>query len=413
MTLHRFCITLSVLLVSLWIGCNSPDPIEPAYQPNMDPGRLSAIALGQEAVQVASSTGSESSVKAPSTTNAVAGSESRIDVSWKDNSTNETGFEVHRSTAGVNGAFALWVSTGAGVISYSDAGLTPSTQYCYKVRAFRTMGNKTSYSAFSTTACATTRPPPIPTAPSFSDVRPEGSTSILVQWIDNSTTETGFRVERSTDGGATWASAGTTSADIRAIVDFGRASEQQVCYRVIAFNSQGDSSPSNTDCTAPPAGPTNLTASLTSTKEIDLTWTDNSTIEDGYDVFEDDGYGSYTKTASLPANSTGYRFGFRPNFVVIQATKDGGFSDFSNSANAECLDADCPVSCSGYLACPLGTTCDGSICIYHCLDGIQNSGETDVDCGGDACEARCAAGQTCWVNFDCASGSCYYGICQP
>src|SRR5437764_6349312 len=37
----------------------------------------------------------EKKKNAPSNTNAVAASDSRIDVAWQDNSTNATGFEVH------------------------------------------------------------------------------------------------------------------------------------------------------------------------------------------------------------------------------------------------------------------------------------------------------------------------------
>jgi len=44
---------------------------------------------------------------APSNTNAVAMSDSKVNVSWQDNSPNETGFEVHRSTNGPSGAFTL------------------------------------------------------------------------------------------------------------------------------------------------------------------------------------------------------------------------------------------------------------------------------------------------------------------
>src|SRR5712691_11408550 len=114
------------------------------------------------------SAGAGPTVNAPSGTNALAVSWNQINVGWQDNSSNETGFEVHRSTTGPSGAFTLLASTAAGIASYGDAGLTPARQYCYKVRAFRRYDGKTSYSAFSNTACATTPalPPPPSTAPS-------------------------------------------------------------------------------------------------------------------------------------------------------------------------------------------------------------------------------------------------------
>jgi Tol biopolymer transport system component len=99
---------------------------------------------------------------APSNTQVVAVSDSRIDVSWQDNSANETGFEVHRSANGSNGVFTLVATTAAGVTARGDTGLNPSTPYCYKVRAFITVNSLASYSDFSNTACATTLPPPPP-----------------------------------------------------------------------------------------------------------------------------------------------------------------------------------------------------------------------------------------------------------
>src|SRR5882672_6501417 len=98
----------------------------------------------------------------PSNTHVVAVSDSRIDVYWQDNSANETGFEVHRSADGVNGVFSLVATTTAGVTARGDTGLNPSTQYCYKVRAFITVNSLASYSGFSNTACTTTLAPPPP-----------------------------------------------------------------------------------------------------------------------------------------------------------------------------------------------------------------------------------------------------------
>ncbi|MBK8253068.1 MAG: hypothetical protein IPK82_10405 [Polyangiaceae bacterium] len=45
-----------------------------------------------------------------------------------------------------------------------------------------------------------------------------------------------------------------------------------------------------------------------------------------------------------------------------------------------------------------------------CEDGVNNSGETDIDCGG-LCGDTCAVGQFCNANDDCKSGFCVNGIC--
>src|SRR5688572_24679607 len=47
-----------------------------------------------------------------------------------------------------------------------------------------------------------------------------------------------------------------------------------------------------------------------------------------------------------------------------------------------------------------------------CTDGIQNGGETSVDCGGGGC-APCGLGSTCALDRDCASGGrCDATVCQ-
>ena len=167
LAVRRVCLGSSLLFVCV-VGCDRSPPTAPPT------------------VEAASTARGGPTVKAPSSPTAIALSESQIDVAWQDNSTNETGFEVHRATGGASATFAPLASTAAGVVSYSNVGLTPSTQYCYKVRAFRKYDGKTTYSEFSTAACATTPALPAPAAPTGTDARPAFSTVVDVRWIDNS-----------------------------------------------------------------------------------------------------------------------------------------------------------------------------------------------------------------------------------
>jgi len=76
---------------------------------------------------------------APTNLNAVAGGFDRITLSWTDNSSNETGFEIARSIS-KTGPFGVVFTTGAGVNSYIDSGLTANTRYYYRLRAIGTAG---------------------------------------------------------------------------------------------------------------------------------------------------------------------------------------------------------------------------------------------------------------------------------
>ena len=88
---------------------------------------------------------------APSSLNAVAASGTSISLSWQDNSSNETGFEIYHSTTSGSG-FTLLTTTGANVNSYTHTGLAVSSTHYYRVRAINGQGN----SAFTSDASATT-----------------------------------------------------------------------------------------------------------------------------------------------------------------------------------------------------------------------------------------------------------------
>jgi hypothetical protein len=71
---------------------------------------------------------------APSALTARA-SKARIDLTWQDNSSNEAGFEVQRSTNGIDWTFLTTVD--ANVKTYRDSGVTAGITYYYKVKAFK------------------------------------------------------------------------------------------------------------------------------------------------------------------------------------------------------------------------------------------------------------------------------------
>ena len=89
--------------------------------------------------------------QAPGGLAATAASSSKINLSWTDNSANESGFKIERKT-GSGGTYAQIATVGANVTSYSNTGLTASTTYYYRVRAYNSGGN----SSYSSEANATT-----------------------------------------------------------------------------------------------------------------------------------------------------------------------------------------------------------------------------------------------------------------
>jgi fibronectin type 3 domain-containing protein len=357
-----------------------------------------------------------------------------VKLAWADMSAVEDGYYLIRWADAEGSTETLIAEPPANATSYMDANLQSGRSYSYRVRAKKD-GGLGSASNIATVALST----------ASADATPTSSSEVGVTWTDKTTTEDGFRVERSAASAGPWESAATTGPNATSYRDEGRAAEQQVCYRVVAFNTYGDAAPSNADCTTPPAGPSNLTVA-TAAQGIDVAWADNSAVEDGYAVERSEDGATYSAVAHLPANSTSYHDGGATGATMtywyrVRAKKDGGFSDFSTVASAlggcvplgatevcfngvaddDCdglpewsysgSDPDCQVSC-GAAECPAGTVCapDG-FCIAHCFDGAWNGDEGATDCGG-ACDAKCQTGQTCSINYDCASGLCLGGRCQ-
>ncbi len=71
-------------------------------------------------------------------------SPTQINLSWTDNSTNETGFKIQRKTS--SESYAIVGNANTDVLTFSDTGLLPSTTYTYRVYSYNAAGNSPTYS---------------------------------------------------------------------------------------------------------------------------------------------------------------------------------------------------------------------------------------------------------------------------
>jgi exonuclease III len=83
-------------------------------------------------------------INAPSNLVATEASSTRVNLSWKDNSTNETGFKIERKTTST---WTQLATIGANITTYQNKNLVTNTTYYYRVRAYKA----SAYSAYSNT----------------------------------------------------------------------------------------------------------------------------------------------------------------------------------------------------------------------------------------------------------------------
>jgi parallel beta-helix repeat protein len=107
-----------------------------------------------------------------------------------------------------------------------------------------------------------------------------------------------------------------------------------------------------------------------------------------------------------------------PAFFGDPAYAGGVIDGGNNVCNRAGTAADYPLACVPGPACTSSSDCASSFCLNGicqapaCTDGHQNGAESDVDCGGaDRVCPRCAAGQACRANVDCAGRFCLNGTC--
>jgi len=182
----------------------------------------------------------------PSNLTAQALSRMQILLSWQDNSNNETGFKIERSLAST-GPWTQIATTSANVTSHAPTGLTCDTRYYFRARAYNANGN----SLYSNTANAKTLTcVTVPSAPSNLTATPVSKTQINLTWKDNSTNETGFRIERSPNQ-LTWTQIASVGPNATTYANTGLTCGSAYFYRVRAYNLSGNSLYSNIDGVAP------------------------------------------------------------------------------------------------------------------------------------------------------------------
>ena len=275
----------------------------------------------------------------PSNLTAAALSPTSVRLNWSDNSTNEDSFAIQRKTG--SGNFTQIKVLGANTRSYTNTGLAPATNYSYRVKAVNS-GGSSGYSNQATVATLT-EPPEAPSALLASAL---SSSSVQLNWMDNSLNEESFVVQRKT-GSGNFAQIEVLGANTRSYTNSGLQAATSYTYRVNARNIGGSSAFSNnatvTTDGVSPAPPGNLIAVVTTSTAIDVTWSDLSDDETNFVIERSVAGGSFEEIVTLGANVTNYTdntlepgtsYSYR-----VKATNSWGASGFSNASPATTLTA--------------------------------------------------------------------------
>ena len=209
-----------------------------------------------------------SGIRAPYAPNQVvlsAISSRQMNLTWADNSNDETGFRIERAisnagpfTAGTGpAAFSSVATVGANVKSYSDTNLNAGNFYYYRIYAINAGGSSppTVAASLQTPAAAVATP----SAPSGLTATAGAASIINLSWLDNSINENSFSLERSINNGATFTMIAIISANTRTYQDINLLALTTYVYRVKAVNDVGSSATTaNASATTMAAGNTSL-----------------------------------------------------------------------------------------------------------------------------------------------------------
>ena len=217
----------------------------------------------------------------PTDLTATQNGQTMIDLSWNrpsnDGGSPITGYRIDVSENGGATWSVLVANFQSTTTAYSHTGLSAGDTRHYRVFAMNKWGSGGQSDVEDATTDATE-----PGPPGNLTAEANGQTQIVLDWDppdeDGGSTVTGYRIQFSRNGGATWSLLlGNTSSTRTRYTDLGLKPGTTRHYQVAAINSVGTGDYSNVDSatTAPtvPDAPTGLGAAASGTSRIDLSWT--------------------------------------------------------------------------------------------------------------------------------------------
>jgi fibronectin type 3 domain-containing protein len=188
-----------------------------------------------------------------------------VQLTWVDNATNATGYEIDRAADGLFTQSVVVQTAPANATSFQDVGLNTGTTYYYRVRALGAFSD----SAYSNTAFLTT--PTVPTPPSGARVSRVTSTEVDLTWNNTATNAQGIQIFRQL-GSNSFNLIATLPATSTSYNDTGLNPGTSYNYNIQAYNLAGYSAVTSVSTATLTVAPTNVTATA-GNGQITLSWT--------------------------------------------------------------------------------------------------------------------------------------------
>jgi cyclophilin family peptidyl-prolyl cis-trans isomerase len=234
-----------------------------------------------------------------------------FELTWKDNSTDEIGFDVYTALKGTKPALYQRIATPNTTRAVIITNNLPGKQLVFQVAAYRGTPEKPILSKLTSPVIAkamakSTFGPPTKFRAVVVD---DGQFRLL--WKDNATRETGYQVDYKLATAKAWTQLGVQPGTSFSIDIKGFLPATNYVFRTRAISIFGRIPPKYTRFskvvkvqTKSFQGPSNLVVTPEADAGFSFKWADNSSIEEGFELQKKFGTSDFTSVGTVTANET-------------------------------------------------------------------------------------------------------------
>jgi cyclophilin family peptidyl-prolyl cis-trans isomerase len=270
-----------------------------------------------------------------------------FELTWKDNSDNEVGWEIYTALKGTKPAHYQWLATpnsSRAVVITNDL---PGKQLVFQVAAYRGTPEKPTLSKLTSIVMAKALPKATFAAPTKFRAVVVDDGQIRLLWKDNATRETAYQIDYKLAKAKAWTQLGLQQPGVSfSVTSTGFLAATDYAFRVRAVSVFGSIPPKFTKYspvvkakTKAFQGPSNLVVTPEADAGFSFKWQDNSSLEEGFELQKQVGTAEFTSQGTVPSNQTGttvipgfvldkdYQFRLR-GYRTVGTTRE--YSTFSN-----------------------------------------------------------------------------------